>query len=303
MKSIIRRSTLIMPVTNSRLVEKAYLRGADAICLDMEDAVPSSQKQEARRVVKDAIASAGRGGMDVLVRINNTESLAMGDLEACVWPGLSGLILPKIESADRVKEIADKTKALELARGMEDGSVLFWVVVETAKGVKNSFEIAASCPERISHIGVGDEDLSLELDITPTTEGGELSYVKSKIIIAAKAAGITPLGLAGTLADFTDLEGLRRSAIKARSMGFKGAMAIHPSQVPILNEVFSPSPDQVAHSKRVVEAYEKALAEGKGTIQLDGKMIDVPVYERAARVLRLAQSIESLEQKKIRSGQ
>lgn len=287
-----------MPVTNSRLVEKAYLRGADAICLDMEDAVPQSQKEEARRVVKDAIASAGKGGMDVLVRINNTASLAMGDLEACVWPGLSGLILPKIESADRVNEIADKVKSLELSRGMKESSVVFWVVVETAKGMKNSFEIAESCPERISHIGVGDEDLSLELDITPTTEGGELAYVKSKIIIAAKVAGITPLGLAGTLSDFTDLEGLRKSAAKAKSMGFKGAMAIHPSQVPILNEVFSPSPDQVAHGKRVIEAYEKALAEGKGTIQLDGKMIDIPVYERAVKLQRLAQSIELLEHKK-----
>lgn len=291
-----------MPVTNSRLVEKAYLRGADAICLDMEDAVPQSQKEEARRVVKDAIASAGKGGMDVLVRINNTESLSMGDLEACVWPGLSGLILPKIESSDRVNEIADKVKSLEISRGMKEGSVLFWVVIETAKGVKHAFEIAESCPERVTHIGVGDEDLSLELDIAPTTEGGELSYVKSKIIIAARAAGVTPLGLAGTLSDFADLEGLRSSAMKAKGMGFKGAMAIHPSQIPVLNEVFSPSPDQVAYSKRVVEAYQKAVAEGKGTIQLDGKMIDIPVYERAVKLQKLAQSIELLEQKKSSIG-
>ena len=297
-KSIIRRSALIMPVTNSRLVEKSYLRGADAICLDMEDSVPLNQKQEARRVVKESISTAGMGGMDVLVRINNTGSLTMEDLEASVWPGLSGLILPKIESVDRVNEIADKTRELELARGMKDGSVLFWVVVETAKGVKNSFEIAESCPERISHIGVGDEDLSLELDITPTTEGGELSYVKSRIIIAARVAGITPLGLAGTLSDFADLEGLRRSATKAKGMGFKGAMAIHPSQVPILNEIFSPAPDIVAYSKRVIAAYEKALVEGKGTVQLEGKMIDNPVYERAIKVLKLSQSIESFEQKK-----
>jgi len=287
-----------MPVHLPRLVEKAHLRGADCICLDLEDSVPSSQKEKARDAVRQAITVAGKGGIDVLVRINNgPRSTVINDLRASIWPGLAGLIIPKVETAEQVREIEEAIESLEKERNIDLGRIRLWVVVESAKGVKNVFEIAESS-KRIEFISAGDEDLALNLGITPTVEGSEFSYVKSKVVIAARAAEITPLGLAGTLADFTDLEGLRRSATKAQSMGFKGAMAIHPSQIQILNEVFSPTIEEIKKSSTIVELYEKAISEGKASIQFQGKMVDTPVYERAKNTIELAKSIKEIEARK-----
>ncbi|MDA4130025.1 MAG: CoA ester lyase [Thaumarchaeota archaeon] len=291
----IRRSTLIMPVHLPRLVEKAYLRGADCICLDLEDSVPTSLKENAREAVKLAITLAGKGGAEVIVRINNSgESTILSDLRASVWPDLSGIILPKVETDVQVMEIENDLETVERERALVPGSIRLWAVVETAKGVKNVFEIAASS-KRLDFLSAGDEDLALDLGITPTVGGSELGYVKSRVVIAARAAGITPLGLAGTLADFTDLDGLRRSAMNAKSMGFKGAMAIHPSQIQILNEAFSPATEEIEAASTIIELYEKALSEGKASIQFQGKMVDTPVYQRAKKTMELANSIREME--------
>jgi citrate lyase subunit beta / citryl-CoA lyase len=294
----IRRSTLIMPVHNSRLVEKAYLRGADCICLDLEDSVPSLEKEKARDALKQAIQIVGKGGMDVLVRINNdSQSTVLKDLRASIWPGLAGLIIPKVENANQIIDMEADIVRVENERGIDPGKLGLWVVVETAKGVKNVYEIAGAS-KRIEFLSAGDEDLALDLGISPTMEGNEFAYVKSKVVIAARAAGVTPLGLSGTLADFADLEGLSRSAMKAKSLGFKGAMAIHPSQIPILNEMFSPTADEISASINLVELYEKAISQGKGSVQFNGKMVDTPVYERAKNILSLGHKIKELEARK-----
>ena len=287
-----------MPVNVPKLVEKAYLRGADCICLDLEDSVPFSEKVLARSFVRQSISSAGKGGRDVLVRINNSSKEALvEDLRASIWPGLAGLIIPKVESPELVAQIGEQVGLLERERGIPLQSIGFWVVVESSIGVKNVSDIA-SASKRIEFIGIGDEDLALDLGITPTTEGTEFTYVKSKVIIAARAAGITPLGLAGTLSDFRDLDGLRISALKAKNMGFKGAMAIHPTQIPILNEAFSPTAEQVSESREIVSLFDNANLEGRAAIQFQGKMIDVPVYERARKTLELAKVIEEIDSAK-----
>jgi citrate lyase subunit beta/citryl-CoA lyase len=292
--AIVRRSSLIMPVNQPRFVEKAYLRGADAIVLDLEDSVPAAEKGRARTLVKDAIPVAARGGADVFVRINKPVEMMVEDLEAAIYPGLTGLALPKVESAAEIHMLDALTSNWEKRHGMPEGTVQFSVAVETAKGVMRAEEIALASP-RIASIGAGTEDLALDLGIEATVEGTELLYIKLRMIVVANAAGVIPMGLMGTLVDYTDLEGLARSAKEANRVGFRGAGLIHPSQVPICNDAYAPPPPQVEWSRRVIEAFEEGLARGTASVALDGRMIDIPIVDKAHRVLARASAIAAKE--------
>jgi citrate lyase subunit beta / citryl-CoA lyase len=294
---IVRRSSLIMPVNQPRFVDKAYLRGADAIVLDLEDSVPPAEKGRARTVVKGAIPVAARGGADVFVRINKPVEMTVEDLEAAIHPGLTGLALPKVESAAEIHMLDELTTYWERRHGVPQGTVQFSVSVETARGVMRAEEIAAASP-RIASIGAGPEDLALNLGIEATVEGTELLYIKLRMIVVANAAGVIPMGLMGTLADYADLEGLARSAKEANRVGFRGAGLIHPLQVPICNEAYAPPPQQVQWSKRVIEAFEEGLARGTASVALDGRMIDIPIVDKARRVLARADAIAAKEARK-----
>ncbi|RMF88695.1 MAG: CoA ester lyase, partial [Nitrospinota bacterium] len=212
MTELVRRSNLIMPVNQRRFVEKAYQRGADAITLDLEDSVPVAEKERARGLIKEAIPLVARGGADVLVRIN--KPMAAEDLDAAIHPGLQGIAYPKAETAEEIAEIDQIIGKLEAERGIPPGTVQLAVSVETALGILNAWEIARAS-SRIVSLQVGPEDLAYDLGIEATVEGKELLHAKSHIILVARAAGIVPLGLMGTLADFRDLEGLERSAREA----------------------------------------------------------------------------------------
>lgn len=294
---IVRRSSLIMPVNQPRFVDKAYLRGADAIVLDLEDSVPPAEKGRARTMVKEAIPSAARGGADVLVRINKPVEMMVEDLEAAIHPGLTGLSLPKVESAAEIHMLDELTTHWEKRHGVPPGTVQFAVSVETAKGVMRAEEIAVASP-RIASIGAGPEDLALDLGIEATVEGTELLYIKLRMIVVANAAGVIPMGLMGTLVDYADLEGLARSATEANRVGFRGAGLIHPLQVPICNEAYAPPPSQVQWSKRVIEAFEEGLARGTASVALDGRMIDIPIVDKAHRVLARANAVAAKEARK-----
>jgi citrate lyase subunit beta / citryl-CoA lyase len=294
---IVRRSSLIMPVNQPRFVDKAYLRGADAIVLDLEDSVPPAEKGRARTMVKEAIPVAARGGADVFVRINKPVEMLVEDLEAAIHPGLTGLALPKVESAAEIHMLDELTTYWEKRHGVSQGTVQFALSVETAKGVMRAEEIAVASP-RIASIGAGPEDLALDLGIEATVEGTELLYIKLRMIVVANAAGVIPMGLMGTLADYADLEGLARSAKEANRVGFRGAGLIHPLQVPICNEAYAPPPQQVQWSKRVIEAFEEGLARGTASVALDGRMIDIPIVDKARRVLARADAIAAKETRK-----
>ena len=294
---IVRRSSLIMPVNQPRFVDKAYLRGADAIVLDLEDSVPPAERGHARTVVKGAIPVAARGGADVFVRINKPVEMTVEDLEAAIHPGLTGLALPKVESAAEIHMLDELTTYWERRHRVPQGTVQFSVSVETARGVMRAEEIAAASP-RIASIGAGPEDLALNLGIEATVEGTELLYIKLRMIVVANAAGVIPMGLMGTLADYADLEGLARSAKEANRVGFRGAGLIHPLQVPICNEAYAPPPQQVQWSKRVIEAFEEGLARGTASVALDGRMIDIPIVDKARRVLARADAIAAKEARK-----
>ncbi len=291
------RSILILPVNNPRFVEKAYSRRADAIMLDLEDAIPPAEKDTARQLVRDSIPLAARGGARVLVRINNDPKLLPFDLEACIYPGLDGIVLPKTESAEDLDSLSTKVEKLERDRGIELGHTKFFVLIESPRGLLKVREIATAS-SRIEALNVGPEDYCLELGIEPSSDGLEIFYAISKVVTVCKAYGISPLGILGSIGGFRDLEGFERSAIRARQLGCEGAYCIHPDQVEVLNRVFCPSQEKIEYARRVIEAFEVGLKRGTASVSLNGKMVDIPVYNRARIIVERADAIAELERRK-----
>jgi citrate lyase subunit beta / citryl-CoA lyase len=289
------RSLLFVPVTQRRFVDGAARRGADAIILDLEDSVAASEKERARTLVPEAAEIVSRGGADVVVRINRPLRMTVRDLEAVIGPGVQAVALPKAESADHVRLVAEIIDELEVERGLPLGTTKMLAMVETASAFFHIAEIARAHP-RLVALNLGAEDFALSAGMLPEAEG--LFMPKQVCVFAARGAGIMPLGFVGTVAEFHDLEGFRETVRRSRRIGFVGASVIHPSQVAILNEEFRPSTAEVDHAGRVVAAYDKALAEGIGAVTVDGKMIDVPIVERAKLLLEREAAIAAREAKK-----
>ncbi len=276
------RSLLYVPVTSERFVAKAHTRGADAIILDLEDAVAPSEKERARGLIPAAAASVGQAGADVLVRINRPWRLAVRDVEAAIGPHVRGLVLPKADSAEHVRALAEVAAEVEAERRLPEGQTVFVPRIEGPTGLLNAPEIAAAHP-RVVAIGLGSTDYTIA---TGMTEGGDGNLIASfHVVNAAVAAGVVPLGLVSTIVDFSDLDGFRRVAERSRALGLRGAPCVHPDQVEVLNDVFSPTPAELERARRVVEEYERALANGEGAITVDGKFVDAPYYAQAKRLL------------------
>jgi citrate lyase subunit beta / citryl-CoA lyase len=276
------RSLLYVPVTSERFVAKAHTRGADAIILELEDAVAPSEKERARGLVADAAARVGQGGADVLVRINRPWRLAVRDVEASVRPHVRGLVLPKVDSAEHVLALAEVVADVEQERGVQVGQTVFFPRIESPKGLLNVAQIADAHP-RVVAVGLGSVDFTVA---TGMAAGGAGNVAATfQVVTGTSAAGRVPLGLVSTITDFGDLDAFRRVAEESRDLGLRGAPCVHPAQVPILNEVFSASEEEVEHARRIVEEYEHALAEGTGAITVDGEFVDIPIYEHAKRLL------------------
>jgi citrate lyase subunit beta / citryl-CoA lyase len=286
------RSLLFVPVTQQRFVDGAARRAADAIILDIEDSVTASEKARAREMVPRAAGIVSRGGADVVVRINRPLRLAVRDIEASIGPGVLALALPKCDSPEHLQLLAEIVDEVEPERGVAPGTTRFIAMVESAAAFFRIAEIARAHP-RLCALTLGAEDFATSAGIVPEAEG--LFMPKQMAVFAARAAGIMPLGFIGTVADFHDLDGFRQTIRRSRRLGFVGASVIHPSQVPILNEEFRASPEEVDHARRVVVAYDKALAEGVGAVTVDGTMIDVPVVERARLLLERETAIAARE--------
>ena len=292
------RSLLFVPVTAKRFVDGAARRGADAIILDLEDSVAASEKERARTLVPEAAEIVSRGGADVVVRINRPLRLAVRDIEAVIGPRVVALALPKTDSAEHVRLIVEIVDEVEAERSVAAGTTRLIAMVETAAAFFRITEIARAHP-RLCALNLGAEDFATSAGIAPDAEA--LSMPKQMAVFAARAAGIMPLGFIGTVAEFHDLDGFRSTIRRSRRFGFIGASVIHPSQVPILNEEFRASAEETAHARRVVAAYDKALAEGVGAVTVDGKMIDVPVVERARLLLEREHAIAAREARSARA--
>jgi len=292
-----RRSSLILPVNVARFVEKAYARGADAIVLDLEDSVPVQEKASARKLVRDSLPLAARGGAEVLVRVNNDPALLAADIDASVHPGLDGLAIPKAESAAQIHDIVARLERLERSRGLAPGHLRLSLAIETPRGVLAVGEIARSS-DRIATMSIGVEDYCLELGVEPSADGIELLYPVAHLVTVCKAVGVQPTGLVGSIAGFRDLAIFEQAAQRARQLGCEGAGCIHPDQVTVLNRVFTPEPAKVEHARRVVEAFEDGVRRGTASVNLDGRMVDVPVYKRAQVVLARARVVAETERRK-----
>ena len=288
------RSLLYVPVNVEKFVEKAHTRGADVLQLDLEDAVPPAEKERARTLVEKNAARVRRGGADVVLRINQPLSLAVRDLEHSVCPDVDGIAITKADSASHVKLLDQLVSELEAKRGMKAGHTKFIVMIETADAFTRIDEIPRASP-RVVAMNIGGEDFALDLNAQP--DGDVLLHPKQRMIIAARAAGVMPLGFIGTVADFGDWEKFRLMVRRARRFGFDGAGCIHPGQVKIVNEEYTPSAEEVAYARKVIQMDKEAQAAGRGSFQIDGKMIDIPVVVRAERLIRRYEAIKAREAK------
>jgi citrate lyase subunit beta/citryl-CoA lyase len=286
------RSLLYVPVNVEKYVDRAHTRGADCILLDLEDSVPAHEKDNARRLLAQAASRVRRAGADVAVRINRPDSMAPRDLEAAVGPEVDAIAVTKVDDAAHLKRLDELVSGLEAKRGLKAGHTKFIAMIETPAAFFRMPEIALAVERNVA-LDIGGEDFALENGMEPTEE--TLLMPKQQMIYAARAAGIMPLGYIASVASFGDLAAFRSMVQRSRQFGFMGASCIHPAQVAIVNELYSPSADEVAHAKRVIEGNEKAKAAGRASFAIDGKMVDVPVVVRAERLLERHAAIKARE--------
>jgi citrate lyase subunit beta/citryl-CoA lyase len=280
---------MFVPVTAEKFVRAGADKGADAIILDLEDAVAPSQKEHARTLIAGAIPQVNRNGADVVVRVNRPWRLLVRDLEAAVVPGVAALMLTKVDSPEHVHAVEEIVSELEAERGLPTGALKFIALVETASGFFRIEQIA-KCSQRVVGLSLGSEDFAADVGMQSDPEG--LFYPKQHTIFAARAAGIMPMGFIGSIADFRDQEAFRAIVRRSRRLGFMCASAVHPLQVAVLNQEFSPDPAEVARAERMIAAYDEAYAQGLGAVQFEGAMIDVPVVNRARSVVRRAAALK-----------
>ncbi len=279
-----------------RMITKAATLPADAIILDLEDAVPLPDKETARIMIRDSIKDIKLGGSYVFVRVNAlTTNLTAEDLKFVAVEGLDGLMLAKTETKSDIVELDSMLEETEKGWGLEPRSLKVVPLIESAKGVINAYEIA-SASERIIAVafGAGDYYRDLGRGASFSPEQTELLYARSRIVNCSVAAGVQAIDTVffGLL---TDREGLMKETMLALQLGFKGKLLIHPTQIEPVNKAFSPSPDEVEYARRVVEAFEEAQARGLGATSFKGKMIDYMNYKQAKDLVRLVEFIAEKE--------
>lgn len=283
------RSILYVPGNVQKFIDRAHERGADCVLIDLEDSVTPAEKPTARAMLPETMRKVVRGGADVAVRINRPLRLAIADLEAAVRPGLAALFVTKAEGVQHLRLLDEAVSELERERGMPVGGIGFAVMIEHPRALAELHDIAERGP-RVIAMMLGGEDFALETGSVPDDETLELP--KRLVAFAAQAHGVAMIGILGTVADYTDPDVYRRSAERARRFGFSGATCVHPGLVQALNEAFTPSADEVAQARRIIAADAEAAAQGRGSFTVDGKMIDVPVVDRAHRLIARHDAIE-----------
>jgi citrate lyase subunit beta/citryl-CoA lyase len=283
------RTLLFVPAHRANMVEKAAGIPADVIVLDLEDAVPPNEKAGARESLRASIDALKAAGKTVHVRINHLDTgLTKDDLLAAIGPGLDGLLFPKAQGAAQIRELDVMIRERELHGDVRPGTVSLIPMIETAQGVLRCEEIATAST-RIAALALGGEDYAADLGVPRTNEANEFEYARRVIIHVAVACGLQPLD--GIYATLHDEAGLIADARYARSIGMKGKYVVHPDQVGPVNEVFSPTAEELAAARKVVDAYDAAMKDGIGVIDVDGQLVDVPVANRARDLLAYAKAI------------
>lgn len=291
------RSLQYVPGHVEKYVSSPHIAAADAVILDLEDSVPADSKGLARAALARAIPTVAQSGADVLVRINDGD-MAAEDIAAAVRPGVSALVIPKVRDAAGLKHLDRLVADAEAAAGMASGSVRFVVLIETADGFLDMAAIARATGRTVA-ISLGNEDFALDLGMEASDE--TLLMPRQQLVIVAAAAGLMPLGLVGSATRFDDSDAYRALALKSRRFGYVGSSCIHPSQIALLNEAFSPTAEQVVEARRLVQAAEAAGADNRGAFSIDGRMIDGPIVARAEALIQRHQTIEARKSMRART--
>ena len=285
------RSFIFVPGNRENMLERAKSFRADVVMVDLEDSVPPGEKVAARDMAKEWVPTLKREGQRVMVRVNSLDTgLTRSELEALVSPDLYGISLGKVESQWNIRDVDRMLHALEPQAGVEPGSTKISAWVETARALVDARDIALASPRVIS-LSFGAEDFTNDMGIERSDTGAEVQVPRSLVPVAARSANVASLDSPFVL--FQDPDALRADAQHARQIGYTGKHAIHPAQLDIINEVFSPSPEEVAYARRIMEAWDNAEAEGRGSLAMDGRMVDVPVVKRAENLLAFADAIEA----------
>jgi citrate lyase subunit beta/citryl-CoA lyase len=288
------RSILFVPAISDRFVESAFRQPADVLQIDLEDSVGPAQKEQARARaggIADRFAAAGR---DVTVRVNRPWRMLVRDLEAIVRPSVKAIALPKVPDAAHVQHVAEVLAELEHEAGMPIGHTRIITMVECAEGMTNLNAIAAAHTRVVGQI-VGAEDLAVSLRIAVDDDALYVPNVQN--VVAARRAGILPIGFIGSVADFKDPEAFRVRIRRARRLGFESAFCVHPTQVPIINEEFAPSAAEVDYARGMITEFEAQVASGRAAFTYQGRMVDLPIVDQMRMVLARAEAIAARERR------
>lgn len=284
------RSFLFAPGNHARRVEKALTLEADAVILDLEDACPIDEKAAARAVVVGALQRPRR--CLGYVRVNPiTTEFGYGDITAVVRPGVDGVVLPKIETPDQLRTADWLVAQIEREQRLPIGGIDLMPIIETGPGVADVHAIARA-GTRVRRLAFGAGDYTFDMDIAWSRDELEFLPARSALALASRAAGLEP-PIDTVWVDLRDKEGFSASAKRVRGLGFQGKLCIHPDQVPVVNAAFAPTEEQVARARAVVEAFEKAEAQGSASIQLNGQFIDYPIVHQARRVLATMERVSA----------
>lgn len=276
---------LYVPGISEKMLGKAVTCGADSVLLDLEDSVAPDKKAEARELVKNILAE-DFGSITKTVRINGMNTpFALDDLKTIIPAKPDAVRIPKIETKEDVEKADEVISSIEEESGIEVGSVKIHAMIETALAVENAFEIAKSSA-RIDAITIGGQDLTADMGIAKTESGIEIMYARQRIVMAAKVARVAAIDT--VYADVQNEEGLIKETQLIKDLGFDGKAVIHPRQIEPIHKVFNPTEAEIAKAQEIVDAFEKAQAEGVGVFTIGSKMIDAPVVMRAQKVLEIA---------------
>lgn len=283
-----RRSVLYMPGSNARALEKARGLAADGLIFDLEDAVAPDAKEQARQQVAEALAAGGYGRREILVRVNGLGTpWGHDDIAAAARTSADAILVPKVESADMVRQV----EAIMRAAGAREDMAI-WCMMETPRGMLRAEEIAAASP-RLGGFVMGTSDLAKDLHAHHTRERLPMITSLGLCLLAARAYGLAIVD--GVHLDLQDAEGFEHACRQGLELGFDGKTLIHPKQIDAANRVFAPTEAEIAFSRRIIEAHAQAAAEGKGVVVVDGKLVENLHVENARRLVALAEQIEAME--------
>lgn len=282
-KDKLRRSRLYLPGNEPKYFINAGLHGPDGLILDLEDSVAPTQKDAAQLLVRNALRSVDFYGSERMVRINQLPR-GLDDLKFIIPHNVHVVLIPKCESAEQVKKVEKEVDALKKQHNI-NGEIYFMPIIESAKGVINSYEIASASQNNCA-LAIGLEDYTADIGTQRTEEGKESFFARTMVVNAARAAGIQSIDT--VYSDVSNMKGLRQSVIEAKSLGFEGKGCIHPRQVKVVHEAFAPTIEEIEKAKKIVTSFEEAEKKGLGVVSIGSKMIDPPVVKRAQKTINLA---------------